>query len=122
VLARQFRPGPEEVLLELPGGMLDEGVSPADAARAELLEETGYEGEFALAGTLLENAYATKTKHVFVARECVRIGDPAEALIEPVLVTLAEFREHLRGGRLTDTDGAYRALDFIGLLGGADQS
>lgn len=106
----------------MPGGEVDAGQSAAEAARAELIEETGYEGEFAAAGTMLVSAYATKTKHVFVARECVRIGDPVEELIEPVLVTLAEFREHLRGGRLTDTDGAYRALDFLGLLGRQDQS
>jgi ADP-ribose pyrophosphatase len=122
ILARQFRPGPEEMLLELPGGVVEEGQSPVEAARDELREETGYEGRIEPAGTMLESAYATKTKHIFVARDCVRVADPVEQLIEPVLLSLGEFREHLRSGRLTDTDGAYRALDFIGLLGHADQS
>jgi ADP-ribose pyrophosphatase len=122
VLARQFRPGPEEVLLELPGGVVDDGYSAVEAARAELIEETGYEGELQLAGTMLVSAYATKTKHVFVGENCVRTREPAEKFIEPVLVTLPQFREHLRRGRLTDTDGGYRALDFLGLLGRQDQS
>ncbi len=44
VLVRQFRPGPEAVLLELPAGVVDPGAEPAETAAAELLEETGYAG------------------------------------------------------------------------------
>jgi ADP-ribose pyrophosphatase len=42
VLVRQFRPGPGQVLMELPGGVVDPGESPVEAARRELLEESGY--------------------------------------------------------------------------------
>jgi len=117
VLAREFRPGPEDVLLELPGGLVDPGREPLEAARLELLEETGYEGTLEAAGTVLHGAYSTKTKHIFVATRCRQVGSPAEGeLTEPVLMALAEFREHLRGGRLTDVDVGYRALDHLGLL------
>ena len=44
VLAKQFRPGPEKVLLELPGGSVDTGETPEEAAKREFLEETGYTG------------------------------------------------------------------------------
>ena len=40
VLARQFRPGPDLVLDELPGGIVDPGEDVATAAARELLEET----------------------------------------------------------------------------------
>src|SRR5262245_56116600 len=49
VLVREFRPGPEEVLLELPGGEVEPGEDPHEAARRELLEETGYEGDLVAA-------------------------------------------------------------------------
>jgi ADP-ribose pyrophosphatase len=117
VLVREFRPGPEEVLLELPGGQIEDGQTPEEAARAELLEEAGYEGDLAPAGTILSDAYATRTKHAFVATGCRSVGPPAAGeLTEPVVVPLGEFREHLRTGRLTDSDVAYRALDHLGLL------
>lgn len=42
VLIRQYRPGPRQFTVELPGGRLEPGEPPADAARRELLEESGY--------------------------------------------------------------------------------
>jgi ADP-ribose pyrophosphatase len=117
VLVREFRPGPEEVLLELPGGIVEPGQSPAEAAKTELLEETGYEGRVTNVGSLLKDAYATNVKHVFTATDCRRVAKPELAqLTEPALLSLPEFREHLRGGRLTDVDAGYRALDHLGLL------
>jgi ADP-ribose pyrophosphatase len=117
VLVRQFRPGPEELLLELPGGVIEPGRSPIEVAAAELLEETGFHGGLAPAGTIMKDAYATNTKHVFVATDCMRVLEPERPkLSEPVLVSLEEFREHLRSGRLADTDVGYRGLEILGLL------
>jgi ADP-ribose pyrophosphatase len=43
LIVRQYRPAVERYTLELPSGLVDPGETPAEAAKRELLEETGYE-------------------------------------------------------------------------------
>src|SRR5208337_5296865 len=40
ILVKQYRPGPEKILFEMPGGGVGKGETPREAARRELLEET----------------------------------------------------------------------------------
>jgi ADP-ribose pyrophosphatase len=119
VMAKQFRPGPQKVLLELPGGGAEQGEDFIDAARRELLEETGYAGDLEFVGTSLADAYSTCLRYNYIARNCRKVAEPEDNPNEPievVLMTLAEFRKHLRLGELTDIAPGYMALDFAGLL------
>jgi 8-oxo-dGTP pyrophosphatase MutT (NUDIX family) len=56
VLIRQYRPGLDTVLWEIPAGALDPGEQPLEAAKRELAEETGYGGgRWELLSTLSPN-------------------------------------------------------------------
>lgn len=45
ILVKQYRFGTKDFSLEIPGGMIDPGDTPAQAAYRELLEETGHAGD-----------------------------------------------------------------------------
>lgn len=55
LIEQQYRRGVDEVLYELPAGWIEQGEEPAEAAKRELLEETGYSGEANLLTILYPN-------------------------------------------------------------------
>ena len=72
ILVEQTRVGPMRNVLEVPGGVIDPGENPLDAARRELEEETGYiSQEFLSLGKINPNpAIMTNELHMFVALNC----------------------------------------------------
>lgn len=119
ILVKQFRPGPGEILSELPGGFVDPDENPEVTMERELMEETGYKGKVQLVTTCLDDAYSTMNRYCFVATECERVGEPQTGeheFIELELVSLEDFRKRLRSGKMTDVEVGYLGLDFLGLL------
>lgn len=120
ILGKQFRPGPEKVLFELPGGAVEENERPEETMKRELLEETGYTGEIRYAHSLFDCGYSTRVIHCFVATNCKKVQDQkldATEFIEVVEMPFKDFKQNiLDKGQLTDTDVAYVGMDFLGLL------
>jgi ADP-ribose pyrophosphatase len=94
-LVRQFRPAIEAETLEFPAGMLDEGETPEQCCRRELLEETGFvAGRTVCLGSFYsDTGRLTNQTHVF-AVEAVQPVDRFEP--EPgIALELADERQFL---------------------------
>jgi 8-oxo-dGTP pyrophosphatase MutT (NUDIX family) len=84
LLVRQFRFGVWAPTLEVPGGTIDAGETPEEAAHRELLEETGHRAECLLPlGKIQPNpAVQTNHLHCYLALDCQQIHsgkpDPLE--------------------------------------------
>ncbi len=90
VLVEQYRYAIDRVRLELPAGVVDADETLEEAARRELLEETGYEaGEVHALGRLaVEPGRQTNYGHLFVAPGVRRVAEPDLDASEDVRVRL----------------------------------
>ena len=119
ILTKQFRPGPKEILIELPGGYVDKNEPPKEAGWRELLEETGYKGEAEFVTSVIGDGYSTMQKNCVVIKNCERVSEQKleeNEFLEVVLLSLPEFRKLIRSGKNSDIEIGYLGLDYLGLL------
>ena len=92
VFERQYRHGLGKTCYEIPAGVIEKGETPIEAARRELLEETGYgKGEWSPLMTISGNPSTTSNlTHCFLARGVRKISGQHLDATEDITVCLLD--------------------------------
>lgn len=121
VLVRQYRHGVQKVMLELPGGVVDEGEDPFEGVKRELMEETGYSSPNIIeVGRIHPNpAVQQNTLYCYLALDAEKTGeqhfDESEE-IEVELIPLDELIKKTQSGEFTHALNVavlYQALNYL---------
>lgn len=77
VMERQYRHGLGKTCYEIPAGVIETGETPLEAAKRELMEETGYgDGEWKEIMSISGNSSTTNNlSHCFVAKGVKKLGE-----------------------------------------------
>ena len=95
VLIKQYRHGVQEIMWEIPGGVVDDDEDPMEGVKRELLEETGYTAkEFIQMGKLYPNpAIQTNSMYYFLALGAEKVTEQELDDGEDIEVHLVPFGE-----------------------------
>jgi len=118
IVARQFRPGPEKIMEELPGGVVDPGEDFMAGAIRELEEETGFlPRHIEPLGDIYKDAYSNTVWHYFWAVGCTptKTGQKLDKdeHIEVGLISIDELIKNARAGNMIDIQAVFLAYDKL---------
>ena len=103
LLVEQYRKAVESKTLEIPAGTLEEGESPEECARRELIEETGFQAS--KMDTLTEfypsPGFSSEIIHILKASGLRKVSD-VEAELPIRFVRLSELLMKIRNGEIKD--------------------
>jgi ADP-ribose pyrophosphatase len=116
IIAEQFRPGPEKIYQDLPGGQVNKDEDPQEAVSRELREEVGYvSADIELLGPT-RNSYSNATGYYYIAKNCQLIHDQAlddGEFVNVKLISIDQLFENARNADMSDPGALFFAYDIL---------
>lgn len=115
LLVRQFRPAVGCHTLEAPAGLIDQGETPEQAARRELQEETGFDGQMSLLSRFYASpGFCDEQLYIFAASNLQPSSLPADddEDIEVLWLSPQQVLDDLREGRVVGSATTVSAATF----------
>lgn len=114
VFVRQFRKALNRTIVEIPAGKLEKNENPADTAKRELYEETGYQcGELEhLISFYTSPGFADELIHIYLASE-LTLGDQhtdEDEFLDVLELTIEEAQQMILSQEIYDAKTAYAVL------------
>lgn len=120
LLVNQYRFGVDKFSWEFPGGIMEEGEDPKEAAARELVEETGYVGEIKVLGGFSPNPAIQNNQAFFaIAKNCKKLEEThwdEHEEIESKLVKISELDDMVFSGQIHHSiaiNGVYLLQKFL---------
>lgn len=117
ILVKEYRPGPERLIIDLPCGTINKGENPLDAMAREFLEETGYIGDIEFVSETFTGPYSTQKRFTHLIRNCKKVSVQKldhDEFIEVVELPIDEFvNDYVLPGKTINTAAAIFALNYL---------
>ena len=106
IIIKQFRHGIRKATFEIPGGMVDEGETPIESAKRELLEETGYvSDQWKQIGMVHPNpAIMNNSCFTFLAENVKKVENPkfeGTEDIETLIYPIEKIKDDIMNGQIS---------------------
>jgi ADP-ribose pyrophosphatase len=117
IMEKQYRHAIGKELYEIPAGTLEEGESPEECAKRELIEETGYRaGKLERLGQCyMTPGYCTELIHFFVATDLEEVSHEMDADedLTVVKMTIDDAVKKILDGEIVDAKTVCVVLTYL---------
>lgn len=106
IFIKQYRKVIDNILIELPAGLLEKNETPFACAQRELQEEVGFKANkmISLSGFYTSPGFCTEYIHIFIAKDLEKsqLSQDEDEAIDPLEISLEKATEMITNHEITD--------------------